>query len=73
MPAVWRLVRDKYRVDEAIDAVIVRPLVAVSDHVLYRGVDAGLIDGAGVNGTAAVVRGSALHVLRLKNRLDLFG
>jgi NADH-quinone oxidoreductase subunit L len=64
VPAVWRLVRDKYRVDEAIDAVIVRPLVAVSDHVLYRGVDAGLIDGAGVNGTAAVVRGSALHVLR---------
>jgi NADH-quinone oxidoreductase subunit L len=63
-PALWRAVRDKYWVDEAIDAVIVRPLVAVSDRVLYRGIDAGLIDGAGVNGTAAAVRGSALHVLR---------
>jgi NADH-quinone oxidoreductase subunit L len=60
----WRLVAHKYYVDEVLDATLVRPLVAVSDHVLYRGVDAGLIDGAGVNGTAAGVVGTARHVLR---------
>jgi NADH:ubiquinone oxidoreductase subunit 5 (subunit L)/multisubunit Na+/H+ antiporter MnhA subunit len=47
-----------------LDATVVRPLVAISDHVLYRGVDAGLIDGAGVNGAAAGVAGAARHVLR---------
>jgi NADH-quinone oxidoreductase subunit L len=64
LPGVWRAVAQKYWVDEAIDAALVRPLVAASDRVLYRVVDAGLIDGAGVNGTAGAVHGSALHLLR---------
>ncbi len=62
--ALYRLIRDKYYVDEIYDAVIVRPLVFVSDRVLYRQVDAGLIDGLGVNGTARAVRLAAAHVLR---------
>ena len=36
-----------------------RPLVAVSDRVLYRTVDAGVIDGVAVNGLAYTVRGVA--------------
>jgi NADH-quinone oxidoreductase subunit L len=59
-----RLVEHKYYVDELYDAAIVRPLVWVSDKVLYRVVDAGVIDGVGANGTARAVRGLAAHVLK---------
>jgi NADH-quinone oxidoreductase subunit L len=53
---VYRLVLNKYYVDEAYDAVIVHPLVDGSRTVLWRGIDAGLIDGA-VNGTGSTARG----------------
>ncbi len=52
-----KLLLEKYRVDELYNAVIVRPLVWVSRNVLWKGVDAGVIDAAGVNGSAAVARG----------------
>ena len=61
---IHRLVEHKYWVDEIYDAVIVRPLVAISDRLLYRVVDAGVIDGVGANGTAQLVRGFAAHVLK---------
>jgi NADH-quinone oxidoreductase subunit L len=51
----YRLLLDKYRVDEAYDVAIVRPLIAGS-RGLWRWLDAGLIDGVLVNGSAAVVR-----------------
>jgi NADH-quinone oxidoreductase subunit L len=51
-----KLLLEKYRVDELYDAVIVRPLVFFSRVVLWKGVDAGAIDGAGVNGSAFVAR-----------------
>ena len=44
------MLRNKYFVDEIYDAVIVRPLVSFSEQVLWRGVDQGVIDGAGVTG-----------------------
>ena len=53
----YRLVRDKYRVDELYGAVIVRPVVKGSERVLWKGVDVGLIDGA-VNGLGAWARGT---------------
>jgi NADH-quinone oxidoreductase subunit L len=59
-----RLVENKFYVDEIYDALFVRPLVAVSDRFLFRVVDAGLIDGVGVNGTAHAVRGLAAYVLK---------
>ena len=59
-----RLVENKYYVDELIDALIVHPLVAVSDKLLFRVIDAGLIDGLGANGTARSVRGLAAYVLK---------
>jgi NADH-quinone oxidoreductase subunit L len=53
----WQLVlARKYYVDELYDAVIVRPLVWFSDRVLWRTVDAFLIDGVAVNGAARVMR-----------------
>jgi len=46
---LYTLVYNKFFVDEIYDAVVVRPLVSGSRAVLWKGVDAGLIDGA-VNG-----------------------
>jgi NADH-quinone oxidoreductase subunit L len=57
-------VADKFRVDELYDRVFVRPLIVFSDRVLFRGVDVGLIDGAGVHGPANAVRGLASELLR---------
>jgi NADH-quinone oxidoreductase subunit L len=62
--ALHTLVVDKYYVDELYDAVIVRPLVWFSERVLYRFVDAGLIDGVAVNGTAATLRGLTNGLLK---------
>jgi NADH-quinone oxidoreductase subunit L len=61
---LYELVRDKYRVDELYDAVIVRPLRGLSSGLLARGIDQGLIDGLGVNGTAGFVRNVADRALK---------
>ncbi len=61
---IHALVWNKYYVDELYAALIVRPLVALSDRVLYRTVDARLIDGVVVNGVARLVRGVADHGLK---------
>ena len=56
---VYRLLLNKYYVDELYDAAIVQPIKLLSTGVLWKGVDAGVIDGA-VNGVGALVRvGSA--------------
>jgi NADH-quinone oxidoreductase subunit L len=52
-----RVLLRKWYVDEFYDWLIVRPLVWVSRKVLWKGVDTGVIDGAGVNGSARVARG----------------
>lgn len=61
---VARLVQNKFYVDEIYDALVVKPLVAISDRVLFRVVDAGVIDGVFANGSARTVRGLAAHVLK---------
>jgi NADH-quinone oxidoreductase subunit L len=45
-----RVLVHKYYVDEAYDRAIVTPTVRGSRNLLWRGIDAGLIDGAIVNG-----------------------
>jgi NADH-quinone oxidoreductase subunit L len=60
---LYRLVYNKYFVDEVYDAAVVQPLVEGSSSVLWRGVDAGLID-ASVNGVGSYARGAG-SVLRL--------
>jgi NADH-quinone oxidoreductase subunit L len=52
----YRLVYNKYFVDEIYNAVVVKPVVNISRTVLWRGVDAGLIDGA-VNGVGTQSQG----------------
>jgi len=53
---LYRLVYNKYFVDEIYDAAVVKPLVSGSRIVLWRGMDAGLIDGA-VNGVGSTSQG----------------
>ncbi len=55
--AAYRLLLGKYFIDELYAAVIVRPLVWISDKVLWQVVDEGAIDGV-VNGVASVSRES---------------
>jgi NADH-quinone oxidoreductase subunit L len=62
--ALYRLVVNKYYVDEIYDALIVRPLVVLSDRVLFRGIDSGIIDGFLVNGSARTVRAVADEALK---------
>ena len=64
LSAPYALLKNKYYVDEIYDAAIVKPMVAISDHVLYRIVDARLIDGAGINGTARAIRSLAANGLK---------
>jgi NADH-quinone oxidoreductase subunit L len=59
------LLLNKYYIDEAYDAAVVRPVKAVSDVGLWRGVDVQLIDGA-VNGAAAIVDAGADVLRRLQ-------
>jgi NADH-quinone oxidoreductase subunit L len=52
---LYRLVYDKYRVDELYDLVIVQPTILGSRAMLWKGLDAGLIDGL-VNGAGSMAR-----------------
>jgi len=59
---IHRLLLGKYYVDEVYDAAIVQPVKTLSTGGLWKGVDAGLIDGT-VNGVGLVVS-AASGVLR---------
>ena len=63
MGGLYTLVYNKYFVDEIYNATVVEPMVNGSRVVLWRGVDAGLIDGI-VNGVGKRSRGLG-RVLRL--------
>ncbi len=64
LSAVHAAVVHKYWIDELYDLLFVRPTVWISDRVLFRGVDAGLIDGVAVNGSANGVRALAARGLK---------
>ena len=52
-PGVYRFLVNKGYIDELYDAVVVQPIKALSEHVLWKA-DARVIDGA-VNGTGQIV------------------
>jgi NADH-quinone oxidoreductase subunit L len=64
--ALYLLLLNKYYVDEMYAALIVSPLLWISTHVLWHGVDEGAIDGV-VNGTATVARGSGAEVRKIQS------
>src|SRR5437773_963677 len=51
-----RVLWKKWYVDEIYDFLFVRPLIWLSREVLWRTIDLGLIDGAGVSGAARLSR-----------------
>ena len=56
MHGIYMMVLHKYYVDEGYGAIFVKPLLALSTVVLWRGVDQGVIDGL-VNGAGTASRG----------------
>ena len=62
---LYQLLLNKYYVDEIYDAVIVQPIKRTSQRLLWRGMDAGLIDGT-VNAVGLVVRGWSAVLRRLQ-------
>ncbi len=61
----YRLLLNKYYVDELYDSAIVQPIKYASTALLWKGVDAALIDGA-VNGVGATIRGASGSLRRLQ-------
>jgi len=65
---LYTLVYNKYFVDEIYDAAVVKPVVGGSRLLLWKGMDAGIIDGM-VNGVGARAKsiGGALRMLQSGN------
>jgi NADH-quinone oxidoreductase subunit L len=61
----YRFLLNKYYVDELYNAVIVQPIKKLSSVLLWRGIDARLIDGT-VNAVGLVVRGWSAVLRRLQ-------
>jgi len=68
MKGLYTLVYNKYFIDELYDATVVNPTVEGSSMVLWKGMDAGLIDGI-VNGIGARSKdvGGVLRLLQSGN------
>ena len=63
---LYKLIYNKYFVDEIYDAVVVNPIVSGSREVLWKGVDVAVIDGA-VNGVGNRARGIGSVLKRLQS------
>jgi len=63
---IYKLLWNKYYVDELYGAVIIKPLIWLSRNVLWKVIDVGLIDGT-VNGLAFLSRGVGGGVRRIQS------
>jgi len=63
---VHRLLLNKYYVDELYDAAVVQPVKRTSEGVLWKVVDAGVIDGA-VNGAGTFISAASSLLRRLQS------
>ncbi len=68
MKGLHRLLFRKYYVDEIYDAAIVHPALNASTDLLWKGADAGFIDGI-VNGTGETVKGLGSAMKHIQNGL----
>jgi NADH-quinone oxidoreductase subunit L len=64
--ALYRVLLNKYYVDEIYDATVVSPIRIVSEEALWKRIDVRLIDGA-VNGVGETVAGMSSLLRRLQN------
>jgi NADH-quinone oxidoreductase subunit L len=65
---VYTLLLNKYYVDEIYDASIVNPIVNISDKILWKGFDVGVIDGL-INGSAGLVALTAQWLRKIQSGL----
>jgi NADH-quinone oxidoreductase subunit L len=63
---IYTMVLHKYYVDEGYGALLVKPLLALSTIVLWRGVDQGVIDGL-VNGAGTASQGVGNELRRMQS------
>jgi NADH-quinone oxidoreductase subunit L len=63
---IYNVVYHKYYVDEGYGALFVKPLLALSTHVLWRGVDQTIIDGT-VNGAGSASKGIGSELRRMQS------
>jgi NADH-quinone oxidoreductase subunit L len=66
MHGVYMMVLHKYYIDEGYGAIFVKPLLALSTVVLWRGVDQGVIDGL-VNGAGSASQGIGGELRRMQS------
>ena len=67
-PGLYRVLYQKYYVDELYDTAVIRPLVSVSRGFLWKFFDVNVIDGT-VNGLASAVRLCGMALRRLQTGL----
>jgi NADH-quinone oxidoreductase subunit L len=65
MSGLYQLLSNKYYIDELYDAAIVQPIKLFSTGGLWKGVDAGVVDGA-VNGVGLVVQAGSGTLRRVQ-------
>jgi NADH-quinone oxidoreductase subunit L len=70
-PKLYTLLAGKYFVDEVYEAGIVRPIVKISETVLWKGVDEKIIDGT-VDGTASLLSACADVLRKVQNGVAQF-
>jgi NADH-quinone oxidoreductase subunit L len=66
MHGIYTMVLHKYYVDEGYGAIFVKPLLALSTVVFWRGVDQGVIDGL-VNGAGTTSQGIGNELRRMQS------
>jgi NADH-quinone oxidoreductase subunit L len=66
MHGIYMMVLHKYYIDEGYGAIFVKPLLALSTTVLWRGVDQGVIDGL-VNGAGSASQGVGGELRRMQS------
>jgi len=69
MSGPYRIIYNKYYVDEIYNALFVAPLLFISKYILWHVVDEGIIDGI-VNGSASLARGSGGKLRQLQSGYD---
>ncbi|GAB4298290.1 MAG: NADH-quinone oxidoreductase subunit L [Ignavibacteriaceae bacterium] len=69
--SVYNLLWNKYYIDEIYDTVIVKPIVKISDNVLWRFADNLIIDGI-VNGTASLINSISNQIRKIQTGVAQF-
>ncbi len=65
LPGVYRLLLNKYYVDEIYNAVIIRPMMLFSEVFLWKFFDVKIVDGA-VNGSASLTQRASNRIRKIQ-------